>query len=247
MTKTRQAAMVMVVVVQALTGCDRDGRPHPLAPSSPVPDAAPQPGSAPTLLRFAEPGGFSTTELRDAQDDIVQINSAGVLIWTADETRFPGYSVPAVRSLYSPYITPAESLCGCWLEVRFGTKDGERRAYLTAEYGHYNPGTLVDLARTDGGLTMIQTSVYPPGTPTLSGVVTEMTSRGPVPLEGVYVAREVFGGWREARTDATGSYAIQGLSDGIAVVSVGKEGFRTEERTVSITGDTRFDLQLVRR
>ena len=94
---------------------------------------------------------------------------------------------------------------------------------------------------------MIQTTVYPPGTPTLSGVVTEMTSRGPVPLEGVYVERSVSGGWRLARTDAAGSYAIQGLSDGIAVVSVAKEGFRTEERNVSIDGDTRFDIQLVRR
>ena len=35
--------------------------------------------------------GFATSDLRDAQDQIVQLNSANELIWAADGTRLPGY------------------------------------------------------------------------------------------------------------------------------------------------------------
>ena len=49
---------------------------------------------------------------------------------------------------------PAGHVCECEFEVRFGTENGERRAYLTADWGHDNPGTVVDLAVTGGTLVV---------------------------------------------------------------------------------------------
>ena len=46
-------------------------------------------------------------------------------------------------------------------KFRFGTKDGERRAYLTADYGHENPGTLVDVDVVGGALFVKRLSVFP--------------------------------------------------------------------------------------
>ena len=119
--------------------------------------------------------GFSTSDLRDAQEQIVQFNTDNELIWIADGTRLPGYSVQG-------NFIPAEASCQCWLAVRFGTSNGERRAYLTADYGHDNPGTMVDLEIAGGALVVRRTDVFVPGTYTLSGVVTEQTPSGPVLL-----------------------------------------------------------------
>ncbi len=171
----------------------------------------------------------------------MQFNTANELIWTADGTRLTGYSASGGN-----YIA-AEKLCQCWLEVRFGTRDGERRAYLTADYGHYNPGTLVDLELVGGAIVMKESNVYPPGTYALSGVVTEVTPAGPAPVEGASVSRSYGSGWQNATTDKNGFYQIQGLYDGTDKVSAGKEGYETEESDVTVRGDTRFDIQLGRR
>ena len=53
----------------------------------------------------------------------------------------------------------------CAFEVRFGTRDGERRAYLTVDYVHWNPGTLVDVEVAGGALVVTETDEYPPGAP----------------------------------------------------------------------------------
>ncbi len=147
--------------------------------------------------------GFSTTDLRDAEDQIVQFSKANELIWTEDGRRLPGYPV-------SGNSINAEKGCNCWFEVRFGTKDGERRAYLTADYGHDNPGSIVDLEIVGGALVTSRTDVYPPGTFTLSGVVTEATPTGDVPVEGVAVYRGYSTGWLEAITDRHGYYRFLG-------------------------------------
>ena len=91
--------------------------------------------------------GFSTSDLRDAHDHIVRVDGDGYLIW-GDGTALTGFAV-----VDGIYITMnADHVCACTLEVRFGTEGGERRAYLTADYGHENPGTMVDLALTGNGL-----------------------------------------------------------------------------------------------
>jgi carboxypeptidase family protein len=200
---------------------------------------------AATLVVFTEPGtGFSTSDLRDAQDQIVQFNTAGELIWTADGTHLPGYRISnRVEYVIEGKICPVD----CGFVVRFGTRDGERRAYLTIDYGHDNPGTLVDVEVTGGVLVVTQTNLFPPGSPTLSGTVTEMTPGGPVPLEGVSVYRLVISGWRNATTDNNGFYQIPGLIDGVAEVQAVIDGYRALETEVSINGDTRFDFELTRR
>jgi hypothetical protein len=193
--------------------------------------------------------GFSTPDVRDVQEHVLQFSNANELIWTADGTRLPGY-----RAGWYDYGDTREysiegKICpqGCSFVVRFGTKDGERRAYLTVDYTHDNPGTLVDVEVAGGNLVVTQTSVFPPGSPTLSGTVTEMTPTGPAPLGGVTVYRNATSGWREGTTDKDGFYQIPGLFDGTAVIDVTKEGYQRETRNVTISGDTRFDMQLVRR
>ena len=136
---------------------------------------------------------------------------------------------------------------GCDFEVRFGTRNGERRAYLTADYGHDNPGTVVNVEVSGSVLTVTRTSLFVPGSFTLSGVVTEATPTGNVPVEGVTVYRGVVTGYRSATTDRNGFYSILGMFDGTDVVGTSKEGYaKTEHMGVSIKGDTRFDIQIVR-
>ena len=54
------------------------------------------------LVVFGEPSGFSTTEVRDAQDHIVQFTEGGDLVWMADGTHLPGYAVDQGSSYWGP-------------------------------------------------------------------------------------------------------------------------------------------------
>ncbi|HUP41242.1 MAG TPA: carboxypeptidase regulatory-like domain-containing protein, partial [Vicinamibacterales bacterium] len=110
-----------------------------------------------------------------------------------------------------------------------------------------NPGTLVDVEVRDGALVVNQTATYPPGTPTLSGRVTEMTSTGEVPVAGASVWRSVPAGGQGIATDKHGNYKIAGLIDGTSAVYVSKDGFGAQKTDVPMQGDTRFDVVLVRR
>ena len=171
--------------------------------------------ATPTLIVFTEPGtGFSTSEVRDVQEQVLQINTANELIWTADGTRPSG--IPGRPLLLSGVSYIVGKICaeGCAFEVRFGTKNGERRAYLTADYGHDNPGTLVDVEVSGGALVVTRTSIFVPGSFTLSGVVTEATPAGIVPVEGVAVYCGVGNDTRAATTDRNGFYTLLGMFDG---------------------------------
>ena len=230
------AGILLVSMSTAIAGCDgADGRRRALGPT-------PVPGSdAPQLVSFMDPTTrATTTDVRDAQGHVVQFTSTGELVWTADGTRLKGYPVNGIT-------IPAEPVCQCWLEVRFGTENGESRAYLTADYGHYNPGSLVNLDIVGGALVISQSDVYPPGTYTLSGVVTEVTATGIVPIEGAGVSRQNATGWQAATTDNSGFYKIQGLYDRTNTVWAGKEGYRSFEEQVAVHGDTQLDIQLARR
>ena len=104
---------------------------------------------------------------------------------------------------------------------------------------------------------------------TLTGVVSELTSTGPVPIEGV---RVFLSDNQDVYTDARGFFSFAPvwvcpcsaqpwLAAGLTVLLVGKDGYedpvgqpRTRFgydgpgwRDVSINGDTRVDLALVRR
>ena len=213
---------------------------HSATPLTPTP-VTPVPPFSATLRLFTDTAsGFSTTDVRDAGGQIVQFNTSSELIWTADGTRLSGY--PS-----SGTTIDAQRACQCWFEVRFGTVAAERRAYLTADYGHSNPGTLVHLEVVNGGLSMTQSGLFPPGSATMSGVITEATAVGPVPIEGAEVWRSYGTGWQVATTDTNGLYQIHGLYDGTWTVAVIRPGYDKVETVVSMRGDMRFDAQLVRR
>jgi hypothetical protein len=238
MTNELRAALLVLALSSGPAACG-DGRPLPAGPTSPPATQPPGFPQSNGLRLFTEPStGFSTTDARDAQDEIVQFSTKGELIWTADGTTLPGYPAQDVLIPCTP--------CEGWLEVRFGTKDGERRAYLTVDYGHDNPGTVVDLEMIAGALVVRRTAIYPPGTYTLSGTVTEVTNGAVIPVADAGVYRSYGSGWQAATTDATGFYEIRGLYDRTDAVAVSKEGYRTQETTVAVAGDTRFDVRLVR-
>ena len=136
---------------------------------------------------------------------------------------------------------------GCAFEVRFGTKGGERRAYLTADYGHDNPGTLVDVEVSGGALVVTRTSVFVPGSLTLAGVITRGDTAGIVPVAGVAVYCHVGNDSRAATTDRDGFYTLLGMFDAAVTVVTIKEGYaETRHKNMLIKGDTTFDIQLFR-
>ena len=101
------------------------------------------------------------------------------------------------------------------------------------------------------------TTVFTLADVTLSGVVSEITPTGPVPVEGVRIYCEPCGAatHTDASTDSDGFYSFKGVwvSPGIKTpIWVSKQGFvypsgREGWIDVLVNGDTRFDIQLTRR
>jgi hypothetical protein len=95
--------------------------------------------------------GYTTSDVRDAQEQIVRFNDRGDLIW--GETRFPGY-------IADGQVVTADRICaGCYFFVRFGSRGGERRAYLTWAGADANGGTptLLDVDVVNGRLAVTTT------------------------------------------------------------------------------------------
>jgi hypothetical protein len=94
-----------------------------------------------------------------------------------------------------------------------------------------------------------QTIATPPPPPTtvtstLSGSVSEMTAQGALPIRDARVTEMSSG--RIAVTDPGGLYTIPGLSASTRVFSITADGYVTTTRTVTLSGDTRLDVQLER-
>ena len=241
MTNKTLAGIAVFMVANGLVSCSNPTAPTRSAPSAPPSVSQPNPGA---LVVFKDPlTGLSTSDVRDAQDHVVQFTTANDLIWI-DGTHLPGHQVDGHGS-----NVPEEPSCQCWLVVRFGAADGERRAYMTADAGHYNPGTLVDLEIAGSALVVSWTDLFPPGRYTLSGYVTEATATGLVPIENAGVDRlnEEQGGWDYTTTDKNGFYQLHGLSDGSRRAAFSKDGYQKIEQDVPVHGDARFDVQLSRR
>jgi hypothetical protein len=249
------AWVVFVLLTPGLVGCGRaDSRLTPSEPSPVQPPVSASPVASSVspsqLIVFTDPlTGLSTSDVRDAHDRVVQFTTGGDVVWTVDGTHFPNHPVQGPGHSLFGNIAPEPS-CACWLVVRFGASNGERRAYLTADYGHFNPRTMVALEITGSALIVERTDVFPPGTYTLSGIVTEGTENGPAPLENasVYRLNQEGGGWDDTTTDRNGFYQIQGLADGSRVTGFSKNGYqKVEQSDFPIHGNTRLDVQLVRR
>jgi len=248
MTNKSFAAIAVLIVANGLVGgCSNPAAPAPSAPSASAPPGVSQPNAGP-LVVFTDPlTGRATSDVRDAQNHVVQFTTANELIWI-DGTHLPGHQADGPGHRFQNGAP--EPSCQCWLVVRFGAADGERRAYMTADLGHSNPGTVVNLEIAGSALVVSWTDLFPPGRSTLSGVVTEATARGLVPIENAEVWRldEEQSGWDHNTTDKTGFYQLRGLSDGSRQATFSKEGYeKIDKGDVPVHGDTRFDVQLLRR
>ena len=245
MTNESRVWTALLFVASGLVGCSKPIASAPSAPSAPSAVSQPTAGA---LVVFRDPlTGLSTSDVRDARGNIVQFTTANELIWI-DGTRLPGHQAGGPGHSLSG--TAPEASCQCWLVVRFGAADGERRAYMTADLGHSNPGTVVDLEVSGSALVVAWTNLFPPGTYTLTGYVTEATPTGLVPIENAEVWRldEEQGGWDHNTTDKNGFYQLHGLSDGSRQATFSKDGYqKIDLRDVPVHGDTRFDVQLLRR
>ena len=96
-------------------------------------------------------------------------------------------------------------------------------------------------------LVVTPTGTYPPGSPTLSGVIYEQAAGGQVAVEDATVAVSVSSGWRYTVTDTKSYYEVHGLFDGAKSLHVAQEGYGTAVGSAAIKGDTSFDVELVRR
>jgi len=101
--------------------------------------------------------GFLTTDVHDVHDEIVRFDTAGELTWTADGRTFPGFAVRGSNTL---------QVGDDWLKIHFGTRNGERRAYLGWDLEAYhcecNVSTIVDLEIVDGRVVIQSTDVFVP-------------------------------------------------------------------------------------
>lgn len=109
-------------------------------------DDSPTEPSAPTLnlASFMDPmGGFSTTAVRDSEGDVVNFTVDGRLVWPPTMATFNGFPV-------------AGNLIGSTqgFEIRFGTENGQRRAYFTER----GPGTICDIDLINGMINVSPTS-----------------------------------------------------------------------------------------
>ena len=119
---------------------------------------APSAGTATLAVFLDRETGFTTSDVHDAQDQVVRFTDAGELLWAADGTRLTGF-------LADGEVVTADRVCaGCYFLVRFGTRNGERRAYLTwagVEHGEQGP-TLLDLEITGDTLAVNATDLTIP-------------------------------------------------------------------------------------
>ena len=120
--------------------------------SSPAttPSPTPTPTPTPVLAVFMDPtSSFSTSDVRDVQDQIVRFDTASSsLVWALDGRTFTGFPV------LDTYYIRADK----FFQVRFGTKNGERRAYFTEAVR----GTICDIEVVGGTLSITPTDVTVP-------------------------------------------------------------------------------------
>ena len=135
-------AVLILVLIQGISGCGGSGS-SPTVPTTPTPPAQVQ------LAVFTDPGStFSTSDVRDVQDQIVRFNTNGnALIWAADGRSFTGFPVSGNFLRGDRFF-----------QVRFGTKDGERRAYFTEA----EATTLCDIEIVGGQLMITPTTANVP-------------------------------------------------------------------------------------
>ena len=116
---------------------------------------------------------------------------------------------------------------------------------VTASKDGYDPDTRNVVISGDTRLDLQITQRLPY---TLSGVVFEMTATGPARVEGVDIYCDACGqfGHTWLTTDGNGFYSFSGVYNGLTPLLVRKEGYVAGRRDATVSGDTRFDIQIVR-
>jgi hypothetical protein len=142
-------AILLLALAGGLNGCGGSGS-APASPTSPTTPTVPTPPATVQLAVFSDPASsFTTSDVRDSGDQIVRFDTtANSLIWAADGRSFAGFPV-------SGNLLRADR----FFQVRFGTKDGERRAYFTEA----EATTLCDIEIVGGQLMITPTNVHVPG------------------------------------------------------------------------------------
>ena len=127
-----------------LAGACSDGN----SPSSPT-TAPPPPSSTVNLAVFADPSStFQTIDVFDSNGEVVRFDTVeNTLIWVAGDLLFDGWVVDG--NILDE---------GRLYQARFGTADGQRRAYFTERLR----GTICDLSVEDGFLRIRPTDLLPP-------------------------------------------------------------------------------------
>jgi hypothetical protein len=136
-------AFMTIAAAAACGGSDST----PTTPSTPTP---PPPSGPVQLAVFSDPASsFTTLDVRDVQEQIVRFDVASSsLIWAADGRSFTGFPV-------SGNFIRADR----FFQVRFGTKDGERRVYFTETVAT----TICDIEIVGGQVIITPTTVHVPG------------------------------------------------------------------------------------
>ena len=133
----RNRALVLFLLCVAAAGCGGS--------------SATSPEPVVRLVIFQDPdSAFSTTDVHDAQEQVVQFNSTNdTLIWTLTGEAFAGWDTNG------NFLNASRQFM-----VSFGTKNGERRAYFTETLA---PGTICDLQLNGAGqLVIVPTDVPVP-------------------------------------------------------------------------------------
>jgi hypothetical protein len=129
-------------------------------------------------------------------------------------------------------------------------------------------GVTVLMSACDGVSQSPSAPASPPTRPpttvakfTLSGVVFEVTPAGKTPVDGVLIYCDTCGpvGHSDRTTDATGAYSFEEVANGRTTLVLGsKLGYNLSRQDepeptgwmggvyATVSGDTRFDIQLVR-
>ncbi len=107
-------------------------------------------GGSANLAVFADPDSdFTTSDVRDVDEEIVRFDTTtNSIIWAEDETSYQA----------GAWTVNGVFLAGGGFQVRFGTKDGERRAYFT-ETG---PATICQIEAAGGFISISATNVTVP-------------------------------------------------------------------------------------
>lgn len=140
----------LIVAFALMSWLQACGSNSPSGPQpTPTPTPTPSPGVPVQLATFTDSStGVSTSDVRDVQEQIVRFDVANnALIWAVDGRSFSGYPVDGnfIRS-------------DRHFQVRFGSRDGQRRAYFTETA----TGTICDVEVVGSALVISPTNVTVP-------------------------------------------------------------------------------------